>query len=137
MNSCSFDLFRIFDSVSALGILLATEFSLSHAVAKMSFLGSNLGILMDPFVSCLVEVTSSKFNVQHIENYHNFPHFQVVCCCFVLIILSIKANLDSNLTAIIYEFLVTALTNYTSNQEHRLIFVILKPKTRVLVRLCL
>lgn len=82
----------LFWSLQNLWLSVSSGNSLGHRVftfpccgIKMFFLGSNLGILMDPFVLCLVEMTSSKFNVQHIENYHNFHHFQVVYCCFVFI----------------------------------------------------
>lgn len=81
----------LFWSLQNLWLSVSSGNSLGHRVFTFPccgtriFLGSNLGILMDPFVLCLVEMTSSKFNVQHIENYHNFPHFQIVYCCFVLV----------------------------------------------------
>lgn len=69
VKSGSCDLFRHQLSVSSGNSSGHTVSTFLYGGIKMLFPGNNLGILVDPFVSCLGGMTPSKFIVEGIENY--------------------------------------------------------------------
>lgn len=68
MKFWSCDLLRLRLSVISGNSDYAVSTFLSCGI-KILFPDSNLGVLMDPFVPCLVGMTPSEFNAQGIENY--------------------------------------------------------------------